>query len=235
MKEFFRAHVPRDSFLYWLLVSIYRNPCLFVIAFFRSINATRKLTGRLFPVKVCLGAGQRLNIFRSSKARVQIFGMLKVNPYIGYNAESSIHLRDESSFVVYGNFEIGPGVHIFLNRNAVLRIKGQVASTASGITCDSRIMVENSIEIGSDCIIAWDVSITDSDWHEIIDVPRNSPVVIGDNVWISHGVSIIKGANIPSGCIVGAKSLVGRGEFLNNALIAGVPARVKKVGVEWTR
>jgi len=176
-----------------------------------------------------------LNIYRAGKAEVLIDGIVRVIPWGGSHLDSSISLGEGASLRILGNFEIGPGVHISVSKNACLKIRGQVASTASGITCNSRIMTERSIEIGADCIIAWDVFISDSDWHEIEGATRCAPIVIGDNVWVAHGASIVKGAQVPSGCIVGAKSLVGRGAFPENALIAGVPATVKKTGVEWSR
>jgi acetyltransferase-like isoleucine patch superfamily enzyme len=96
-------------------------------------------------------------------------------------------------------------------------------------------MVEGSVEIGKDCIVAWDVFISDSNWHHIKDDVRMEPVVIGDKVWIAHGASIVKGAKIPSGCIVGAKSLVARGVFQENSLLAGIPATVRRRNVQWSR
>jgi acetyltransferase-like isoleucine patch superfamily enzyme len=96
-------------------------------------------------------------------------------------------------------------------------------------------MVEKSLAIGFDCIIAWDVFISDSNWHDIIGAKRNGPVVIGDHVWISHGVSILKDTSIPNGCVIGAKSLVTGIFTTENSLIAGVPAKVRRNDVEWVR
>ena len=92
-------------------------------------------------------------------------------------------------------------------------------------------MVEESVDIGYDCIIAWDVFISDSNWHDISGVTRISPISIGDHVWISHGVSVLKGAVIPSGCIVGAKSLVTNVFDTEKSLIAGIPAKLIKNNV----
>ncbi|MHB8210556.1 MAG: acyltransferase [Acidithiobacillus sp.] len=96
-------------------------------------------------------------------------------------------------------------------------------------------MIEKYCSIGTDCIIAWDVFISDSDWHNIVGSERNDPVFIGDDVWIAHGVSITKGSMVPKGSVVGAKSLVLRGHFPEKSLIAGIPATVRRTGVEWSR
>ena len=52
-------------------------------------------------------------------------------------------------------------------------------------------------------------------------------VTIGDNCWIGANCTIIKGAEIGSGCVVGACSLVNK-KFGNDVVIAGVPAKVIK-------
>ena len=130
---------------------------------------------------------------------------------------------------------MGPNVHISVGSFGVLKIKGTDKSSGSGVTCDTRIMVKKSLEIGADCIIAWDCFITDSDWHKMDGSVRTEPVIIGDNVWISHGVSILKGSSIGSGSIIGAKSIVNSKFVTKNALIVGNPARVCRQGVKWER
>lgn len=219
----------------WLLAGFYANPIIFPICWLRSLAVTRKLTGRFLPLKIRMGPSQKLDVYRSRNSDVVIDGIVRVTTWGGNRLTSSISLGDGAILRILGNFEIGPGVHISVSKGASLLLGGQRSSTASGITCNTRIMVEKSIEIGTDCIIAWDVFISDSNWHEIKGVERSEPILVGDNVWIAHGASIMKGAQIPSGCIVGAKSLVARGVFPENSLIAGVPATVRRTDVEWSR
>ena len=95
-------------------------------------------------------------------------------------------------------------------------------------------MALKSIEIGKDVIIAWGVYITDSDWHTILGRDMVAPAVIGDNVWISHDVSILKGASIGQGSIIGAKSLV-ISNVPEHCLAAGIPAKVVQQNISWTR
>jgi acetyltransferase-like isoleucine patch superfamily enzyme len=235
MKSALGAWFPPGTTGRWLIGGLYRNPFSFPIAFLRSLWATHKLTGKLTPLKIRIGPGQKLDVYRSQNAAVEIDGIVQVNPWGGSRMNSSISLGEGAQLRILGNFEIGPGVHLSISQNASLKLGGQRSSTASGITCNTRIMAEKSIEIGTDCIIAWDIFISDSNWHDIKGVVRSEPILIGDNVWVAHGASIIKGAQIPSGCIVGAKSLVARGAFPENSLIAGVPATVRRTDVEWSR
>ena len=53
------------------------------------------------------------------------------------------------------------------------------------------------------------------------------PVVISDDVWIGARVTILPGAKIGKGVIVGAGAVV-TGEIPDYAVIGGVPARVIK-------
>jgi acetyltransferase-like isoleucine patch superfamily enzyme len=53
-------------------------------------------------------------------------------------------------------------------------------------------------------------------------------VSIGNDVWIAANVTIIKGANIGDGCVVGAASLVNK-SFPDYSVIGGVPAKILKM------
>lgn len=224
-----------DSSSKWIVSGICRSPARFPIALVRSVIATKKLTGYFYPIRVRIGIGQVFRINNQSKIKATLVGNLLVNSWGGSNISSSISCSEESKLVIYGDFEVGPNVHIQLEKGAKLMLGGKKMSSGSGITCNSRIMVEESLSIGADCIIAWDVFISDSNWHEISGMARCAPVSIGDQVWISHGVSVLKGSVIPFGCIVGAKSLVAHVFDTEKALIAGVPAKVIKNEVEWAR
>jgi len=88
-----------------------------------------------------------------------------------------------------------------------------------------------SIEIGNRVLISHDVNIHDGTAHSIDpterhahfrhiiekghptaagDIPgvHSSPVVIEDDVWISFGVTILRGVRIGAGSIIAAKSIV---------------------------
>jgi maltose O-acetyltransferase len=89
----------------------------------------------------------------------------------------------------------------------------------------------DSIEIGNRVLISHDVNIHDGTAHSIdpaerhdhfrniidlghptkaIDIPgvHSSPVIIEDDVWISFGVTILRGVRIGAGSIIAARSVV---------------------------
>ena len=125
---------------------------------------------------------------------------------------------------VDGIVQIPPGVEIVVKPGASLKIKNGTFFSHS-----STIVASDSVEIGTMCAISWGVSILDGDLHSVRDKKgkvTNSPrrIIIGNNVWIGHGVSVLKGSQIGSNSIVGAKTVVTK-TFPDNAVISGVPAK----------
>jgi acetyltransferase-like isoleucine patch superfamily enzyme len=110
------------------------------------------------------------------------------------------------------------------------------------------VMAEERIEIGSHCLISWNVGIADSDFHplapaqRIIDAhalapffkdrpPRpplvTKPVIISDNVWIGMNAVILKGVTIGENSVVAAGAVVTK-SVPANVVVAGNPAVVTK-------
>ena len=55
-----------------------------------------------------------------------------------------------------------------------------------------------------------------------------SELKVGCNCWIGAKVTILDGARVGNGCIIAAGAVV-RGEFPDNVIIGGVPAKIIKV------
>lgn len=219
----------------WLLWLAYHYPLSCFRAFLASLLANKQLTGRFLPLVVRLHPNQRLRIRRHPSACVIIQGILTLEPWGGLEDLITISVGKEARLELGSDFVIGAGTHISVSTGASLYIGGRELESASGITCRTRIMVEKELSIGADCIIAWNVFITDSDWHSIEGRPRALPVRIGKHVWITHDTSIIKGAEIADGCIVAPKSVVSRRHTQANSLLAGIPAIEKRENVRWSR
>ena len=196
---------------------------------------TYKLTGEIINNRVYFQDRLvRIRIIKTKSSRVIINGFLIIDSFLQSTTPISIHTGNNSHIEIKGNFIIGPGVSIMLAPDARLVIGGCKQSSGSGITLDAKIMVKNSLYIGSDTIIACDTYITDCDWHTIDDQAISAPVHIGERVWISHGCSILKGVSIGTGSIIGARSVVTR-SIPEHVIAAGAPARVIKNNVTWRR
>ena len=110
------------------------------------------------------------------------------------------------------------------------------------------IMAEERIEIGSHCLVSWNVGIADSDFHplepaqRLIDARalapfykdrpprpplRTAPVVIADNVWIGMSAVILKGVTIGENSVVAAGAVVTK-SVPPNVVVAGNPAVITK-------
>ena len=101
------------------------------------------------------------------------------------------------------------------------------------ISPGTSIRSAKKIIIGDSTMIASDVTITDSDWHDIYDrtdyVASPKEVIIQENVWIGEKSLILKGSKIGKNSIIGAGSVVS-GEVPANVVFAGNPAKeIKKL------
>jgi len=107
-----------------------------------------------------------------------------------------------------------------LKEGAEVRIGPGCGFSGTVIGCASRVVLGERVRCGANALI------TDTDWHT--DDPRtgpDAPVRIGDNVWLSVNVTVLKGVTIGENTLVGAGSVVVR-SLPANVVAAGVPARV---------
>lgn len=97
----------------------------------------------------------------------------------------------------------------------------------------------STLKIGKHCMLSDRIEVRTSDHHSIIDIATGKrinyeeDIIIGDDVWIGSGVTILKGSEIANGCIVGAKSLITDKYKNENTIIVGSPGREIKSNVEW--
>lgn len=96
------------------------------------------------------------------------------------------------------------------------------------------ICAVDAIEIGDNCLIGADVTISDTDFHPIMPDKRrfaplsaaaHSSVAIEDNVFLGAGSYILKGVRIGENSVIGCASVVTR-DIPANCIAAGNPCRV---------
>ncbi len=140
----------------------------------------------------------------------------------------------------------------FKNSNTALTYKCKFVTGYDGlIEIGDNTMINGScivsylsVKIGKNCQIASSTLISDTDFHPIDSVARRAQVEgeefsfdmvkkeqidIGKNVWIGWNCTILKGVSIGDNSVVAAGSVVLRGNYPPNSLIAGNPAKVVKV------
>lgn len=115
---------------------------------------------------------------------------------------------------------------------------------ADGVSCTSRCIISTAegakVSIGEDCMIASHIEIRADDGHPIFDIETgnriNMPksILIGEHVWLSVRSTILAGARIDNGSVIGFGSIV-KGVIPNNCIAAGIPAKVIKKNIAWER
>lgn len=97
------------------------------------------------------------------------------------------------------------------------------------------------IVIGNDCMFSYDIVMRTGDGHVIKllesghRINENQDIIIGNHVWVGCKTMILKGTIISDNSIVGACSLVNKKFFDENVILVGIPAQVKKHGIQWER
>lgn len=143
---------------------------------------------------------------------------------------------------------IGKHVSCYAGCSFALGPKGRCLIGDFTLLNGAIIMAEELVDIGSHCLISWNVGIADSDFHPLepaqrmIDAkalapfykdrpPRpklkTAPVKIGDNVWIGMNAVILKGVTIGDNSVVAAGAVVTK-SVPPNTVVGGNPAAAVK-------
>lgn len=179
-----------------------------LIVFQGKISFYKKSTS-----KISINNGS-LFINKSFRAKEPLSAFLE----IGHNAEINVE----------NTMSIHSGCHIIILDNAKLNLGSGYINRNVKIRCFMEI------SIGMDVAISENVTIWDSDAHEIVggETDITQPVIIGNHVWIGNNVTILKGVTIGDGSVIAAGSLVNK-SIPSGCLAAGVPAKVIKENVKW--
>jgi acetyltransferase-like isoleucine patch superfamily enzyme len=120
----------------------------------------------------------------------------------------------------------------------------------TGISNNSEIRCEKSIEIGSYCLISYDVCVYDTNTHctnymirrsgiekgfpngpDESMKPDSKNIYIGNDVWIGKGSTVLKGSTIGSRCIIGIRSLVSSEIIEDDSIVVSNKSRIIKKDV----
>jgi acetyltransferase-like isoleucine patch superfamily enzyme len=116
-----------------------------------------------------------------------------------------------------------------VGKNGTLTIGNNVGMSASSIVCQERVKIGNDVKIGGNVVIY------DTDFHSLTAADRgertadlantqNSPVSIGNGVFIGAHSTILKGVSIGDNAIIGACSVVTK-NIPENEIWGGNPAK----------
>ena len=97
---------------------------------------------------------------------------------------------------------------------------------------------ETKISIGNNCLFSSDVIFRTSDGHTIYDINTHEiqnmdeDICIGNNIWICHNVSILKGVNICDNNIIGTGAIISKNINKSNCVWGGINNCIKE-NVMW--
>jgi galactoside O-acetyltransferase len=153
------------------------------------------------------------------------------------------------SRIFWTRIRVPRGARIAIGKSSILHCNIAFDSDAGQITIGDRVYIGRShlachtkIDIGSDVIISWGVTIVDHNSHSLCweqrknDVSnwargikewegvRRAPVKIEDKVWIGFNAIVLRGVTIGEGAVVGAGAVVTR-NVPAYTIVAGNPAR----------
>ena len=171
----------------------------------------------------------RKDIRYVSPAMVQI-GYNFIRNLDGKFERSIVELRKPGKVVFSGKCCLGSGTR--LNVHGTLTFGDNVR-----INGNSNICCFSDVEIGGGTIVSWDCLFMDTDFHKIYEdgkiTNENSPIKIGKNCWIGCRATVLKGSEVPDGCVVGAGSLVCKKFGRKNSVYGGSPAKNLKENIRW--
>jgi acetyltransferase-like isoleucine patch superfamily enzyme len=140
--------------------------------------------------------------------------------------------------------EIGANV-VLHNVEFIMRYgDNNIIRIGDGTTAGGNVQIEASegcsVELGKDCMLSHNIKIYTTDSHSICDIKgkrlnQAKNIRIGNHVWIGMNVMILKGSVVPEGCIIGANSLYCKNYGQKKSIFAGVPAKIVKEQIEWSR
>lgn len=126
-----------------------------------------------------------------------------------------------------------------IGHGSKISIRGQLELGSDfNITAESTIVCAKEIRFGNDCLISWDVLVMDTDEHPIFNAEQqrinpDTPIHIGNHVWIGCKCTLLKGTDIPDNTVVAAGTLCHSSMDGINQIIGGQPVKVLKSNVSW--
>lgn len=127
------------------------------------------------------------------------------------------------------NIRVGQDCRVLIGANVSMTSPCAI-STAEGTT----------VQIGDDVMFASENQVRADDGHPIFDVRTgrrvnvSRSITIGDHVWLGRMATVLGGASIGRGTVIGYASVVTRA-IPNNCIAAGVPAKVIRRDTAWER
>lgn len=206
-----------------------------------------KVIGKLAGAKVkFMGHDSTIHVGKGFRGK-ELEIVIDSNASLVIGERAAVHkkarwiLHDDSKLKIGSDTRIiQEGTEIYCHENSVC----DIGNHSSFMNVHFFIRPDTQCVIGNDAMFARNVTIRTNDAHPIYDLNAGGcindarhlkrAVVLGEHVWVGEEVYILYNTVMGNGSIIGARSLV-KGKFPNNCIIAGVPAKVIRKDVAWSR
>jgi len=132
-------------------------------------------------------------------------------------------VQNNGGEILIGDAQFQGPLRLQVGKGARIEI-GDYTSINYGVEIHSKVRVT----IGRYLLIAWNVTILDTDYHGVgYNPPKHLPTTLEDGVWVGNGSTILKGVTVGQGAIVAAGSVVVK-NVPPFTIVSGNPAKVIK-------
>lgn len=168
-----------------------------------------------------LVVGPNTIIKKNTKWHLGPNSIIEVGDYCKFDPDGLLTCFQNSKFMIGSNTEFRCRYWIVAHRNT-------------------------SIQIGNECLFARELMMRTNDGHSIFDIhtgkninssmseQHNKKINISDHVWVGARCICLYNADIGTGSVVGANSLVKK-KYPNNCIIAGSPAKIIRRDIAWAK
>jgi len=152
--------------------------------------------------------------------------------FMGHSNLYKTYIRLAGTLYCGTGVTIDQGCIVSVCKGAELRLGSNIY-----INRKTKIHAKKSIIIDDNCRIGWDCQVFDTNFHYTVlngkIMNRDKPVYIGHNVWLTNGVSIMKGSALPPFSVVASRSLINKdySDIGEGWLFGGVPAKPLVQGI----
>jgi hypothetical protein len=151
-----------------------------------------------------------------------------------------IHIRGDNHKIVIesGCRFVGGGVLWFEDSNGVLIVGKNTTFEGVNIAITEPF---SRVDIGEDCMFAYDIDIRTGDSHSILDLATLQRLNFAENVridshvWVTAHCILLKGVHVREGSVVATGACVTKAFDEPNVVLAGNPAKVVKRQITWAR
>ncbi len=175
---------------------------------------------------------------RLKKSKILVNGINNILQ-IGKSNLKKININisgNNNKLIIEENCHIRNLTIIIIGENLSVKLGKNTKIGEAQIVCAGN---NSSIQIGDNNLFAHGIEIRNNDGHSIYNqtgvlLNPSKNIFIGNNVWLSQNVKILKGVTINENSVVAMSSIVSKGEYAKNSILAGIPAKIIKENIYWS-